>query len=189
MLGEEHAPMTTCHLPPRIVFLAVVLVLMMSRARAALTQEELSDVLRPFVVSRSWLVYNESAQVSDAELNKEQALKHVALLTAFQEQSSCRAFTRSVVALALTKLVDQCGMPKETPKYWVVTTTNRLQNLSKAVCQSLHKNPRPEFAVKFQWGQPAVNNFMIFSLCWPGIVCLTGHDPQNYCVCSLCNQQ
>ena len=37
-------------------------------------------------------------------------------------------------------------------------------------------------------GPASVNNFMIFLLCWPGIVCLMGHDPQNYCVCSLCNQ-
>ena len=77
------------------------------------------DVLKPFATSRSWLVYDESAHFSDTKLNKEQAVKHVALLTAVQGHSSCLEFTRSVGAPALKKLVGQVGIPQETSSNWV----------------------------------------------------------------------
>ena len=58
----------------------------------SVTPEELSCVLKPFVTSRSRLVYDEAAKVSESKLHKGNALKHVATL-----DSPPRALTKSRV--------------------------------------------------------------------------------------------
>ena len=129
----------------------------MSRPRGVVTPEELSYVLKPFVTSRSWLVYDEAAKVSESKLHKGNALKHVALLTALHEHSPSLVFTRSVVTTAFKQLVVQFGMSKDASKDWVETMTNRLQNLCKTVSQSLRKNPSSEFASTFPWSPTATD--------------------------------
>ena len=129
----------------------------MSRPRGVVTPEELSCVLKPFVTSRSWLVYDEAAKVSESKLHKGNALKHVALLTALHEHSPSLVFTRSVVTTAFKQLVVQFGMSQDASKDWVETMTNRLQNLCKTVSQSLRKNPSSEFASTFPWSPTATD--------------------------------
>ena len=129
----------------------------MSRPRGVVTPEELSCVLKPFVTSRSWLVYDESGKVSESKLHKGNALKHVALLTALHEHSPSLVFTRSVVTTAFKQLVVQFGMSQDASKDWVETMTNRLQNLCRTVSQSLRKNPSSEFASTFPWSPTATD--------------------------------
>ena len=121
----------------------------MSIPRMVMTPEELSCVLKQFVTSRSWLVCDESAKVSESKLQKGNALKHVALMTALHEHSLSLVFTRSVMSAALKQVV--VGMSQDSSKDWVDTMTNRLQNLCRTVSQSLRKNPRSEFAATFPW--------------------------------------
>ena len=121
----------------------------MSRLRAVMTPEE-SCVLKPFVTSRSWLVYDESAKVSETKLHKENALKHVAL-DGLHEHLPSLVLTRSVVSAALRQLVVQFGVSPDSSKDCLETMANRLQNLCKTVSQSLRKNPRSEFAASFPW--------------------------------------
>ena len=117
----------------------------MSGPRVAMTPEELSCVLKPFVTSRSWHLYDESARVSETKLHEGNALTHVALLTALQEHSPGLVITWSVVSAALKQMVVQFGMSQDSSKDWVETMTSRLQNLCRTVSQSLRKNPRSEF--------------------------------------------
>ena len=64
----------------------------MSRPRAVMTPEELSCVLKPFVTSRSWLVYDEPANVSETKLHKRERVDTRCLL-----DGPPRAFTKSRV--------------------------------------------------------------------------------------------
>ena len=132
----------------------------MSRPRGVVTPEELSCVLKPFVTSRSWLVYDESAKVSESKLHKGNALKHVAL----HEHTPSLVFTRSVVTTAFKQLVVQFGMSQDASKDWVETMTNRLQNLCRTVSQSLQKVTL--------WG--TIENSVRL-----GVVCSTGQDQQR----------
>ena len=129
----------------------------MSRPRVVMTPEELSCILKPFVTARSWLVYDESAQVSEAKLHKGNVVKHVALLTALHEHSPSLVFTRSVVSAVLKQLLVQFGLSQDSSKDWLDTKTNRLQNLCRTVSQSLRKNPRSEFAATFPWSPTATD--------------------------------
>ena len=103
------------------------------------------------MTSRSWLVYDEAAKVSETKLHERNALKHVALLTTVHAHSPSLVFTRSVVSAASKQLVVQFGVSPDSSKDWVETMTNRLQNLCRTVSQSLRKNPRSEFAATFPW--------------------------------------
>ena len=66
----------------------------MSRLRVVVmvTPEEFSCVLKPFVTSRSWLVYEESAQVSETKLHKRERVE-----TRCSLDCPPRAFTKSRV--------------------------------------------------------------------------------------------
>ena len=154
----------------------------MSIPRAAVTPEELSCV-RDFNIL---VVHDESAKVSETKLHKENALKHVALLTA-----------RLFVSAALNQLVFQFGMSRDSSKGWVETRTNRLQNLCRTVSQSLRKNPRSEFAAPFPWSrlrQTPLRNLVtlwgtIENSVWLGVVCRTGQDHQRCRARSLCPRE
>ena len=129
----------------------------MSRPRVVMTPEELSCILKPFVTARSWLVYDESAQVSEAKLHKGNVVKHVALLTALHEHSPSLVFTWSVVSAVLKQLLVQFGLSQDSSKDWLDTKTNRLQILCRTVSQSLRKNPRSEFAATVPWSPTATD--------------------------------
>ena len=64
----------------------------MSRPRAVMTPEELSCVLKPFVDSRSWLVFDESAIIS-----KTKAAQRERVETRCPLDGPPRAFTKSRV--------------------------------------------------------------------------------------------
>ena len=93
----------------------------MSRPRVVVTPKDFSRVLKPFVTLRSWLVYEESAKVSETNQHKGDVFKHVA------QRLSSSWWSNSG------------------------RLTNRLQNLCRTVSQSLRKNPSSEFAATFQW--------------------------------------
>ena len=95
-----------------------------------------SCVLKPFVTSRSWVVYDKSTRVSRIKLDKRNALKHVALWTALHQHSPSLVFTRSVVTAALKQLVVQFGMSQDSSKDYVETMTNRLQDLCRTMKES-----------------------------------------------------
>ena len=130
-------------------------------------------------------------------LHKENALKHVALLTARHEYSPRLVFTRSVLSAALKQLVSSSGCRQTHRKRWGETTTNRLQNLCRTVSQSLRKNPRPEFAASFPWSPTATDTrgtlvtlwCTIENSVWLGVVCRTGQDQQRCRARSLCPRE
>ena len=162
-----------------------------------MTPEELSCVLKPFVTSRSWLVYDESAKVSQNKAAQRERVEARCPL-----DGPPRVFTTSRVhtvcsVSGIEATGVQFGMSPDSSKEWGETTTNRLQNLCRTVSQSLRKNPRPEFAASFPWSPTATDTrgtlvtlwCTIENSVWLGVVCRTGQDQQRCRARSLCPRE
>jgi len=129
------------------------------RARAEATSEEIADAIRPFVVRRSWLRYDETEKCEKAQVKVDLIAQQHDLLAALHQLAPSMSFVRSKIKTALEIIIEEkAGSSQDWAKLsgeartsWVALMTNRFMNITHVVKANSAKKTRPKWVGNLPW--------------------------------------